>query len=424
MKTISKKSFAVVLSVLMALSALTVCPVSAFASTIPAKQTAVGTVTTVNTGSEIEYYAFQAPETATYAVMAQSDTRVNLDSKSYAYDSEDNFYHDSSSGKEYVNYVWNGELCDATVNVPAASFVSLKAGEWGYLAFKTDNPAAVNISVNKTLYRFEFTTYSAKLTYNVTDYDDNGIEYLYPVTSEFPVGVSANITHYYGYDRAIAVPSTVFGYPVTAISELVDGNARKSITAVTLPDIIERIGGSCFNRYTSLSSINMPANLKYVESAAFAHCTSLKGRLALGEGVEYVGESAFYNTGYDSVYIGAKKAEIGQYAFGYKDVLDASTSFPGDVTEAVDSNFIIIGKANSYAEKYAQDNEIAFYDALNCAHCYSTTQYKAATLFSYGSKTEVCRACGNVKKTKIAKRKVKIKSLKSGKSKFVVKAPK
>ena len=93
--------------------------------------------------------------------------------------------------------------------------------------------------------------------------------------------------------KFLIIPETYEGLPVTAVED----EAFKLVSDVQLvylPDTIERIGDSAFERChrSNLMLPNIPANL------------------------EYVGENAFYRTGLKSFYIPEHLSHIGSKAFG------------------------------------------------------------------------------------------------------------
>ncbi len=423
MKTFAKKSFAVVLAMLMALSALTVGSISAFAGdVIPAAQIPVGTETAVTVRGNFAYYAFQAPQAGTYAVKvaADNDSKVGVYPRPLNTDGDYDL-NDSVSGM--VNFVWNNELKEVYNYTPSVDFITLAAGDFGYIKAWVDEDAtnaSISVSMTETEFMYNYTRVYDELTYNETDYDGT----VYTQTEECMVGFGVDVHNYCGASTVVVVPQMIDGYNVTEVSNFASFPMDKNIVSVTLPETIKAINGDAFEGMYSLKSINIPASVERIGGYAFSGCKALSGRLYIGENIEYVGSHAFFDTGFDSVYVAGKKTVVDDYAFGYKRVLEETTVDPSDTTFAIDANFIIIGPANSYAQKYAVNNGIAFYDAFNCAHCYVTTASTAATLFKTGSTTEVCRACGSVKKTTVAKKKIAVKSLKAKKKAFVVKAAK
>jgi|GEM_PF-4324087 len=88
----------------------------------------------------------------------------------------------------------------------------------------------------------------------------------------------------------ITVPNTVTKLGVTEFY-----NASK-LTEVVLPDTITEIGRSCFMRCPKLTKINIPASLKVIPQSFLQQDSTITlSSLTIPEGVEEIGQSAFYN---------------------------------------------------------------------------------------------------------------------------------
>ena len=81
------------------------------------------------------------------------------------------------------------------------------------------------------------------------------------------------IHEYLGGASAVVLPSTVNGYPVTAIAD----NAFKNtgVTSVVIPSTVTSIGWFAFYGCVSLSSVTLPASVSVIHYAAFDGCPSL-----------------------------------------------------------------------------------------------------------------------------------------------------
>ena len=64
------------------------------------------------------------------------------------------------------------------------------------------------------------------------------------------------------------------------------------ITSITIPESVNTIGSSAFNRCLSLTRITIPDNVTSIGESAFYYCSSLTS-LTLGKGVTAIGYSAF-----------------------------------------------------------------------------------------------------------------------------------
>lgn len=108
----------------------------------------------------------------------------------------------------------------------------------------------------------------------------DGIEWTYTILgSEVTIGdiennVGANHAIPSSTSGAIAIPSTLGGYPVTAIGNSAFG-ARRGLTSVTIPDSVRSIGASAFTECSGITSMTIPESVTNIGHSAFNQCTSL-----------------------------------------------------------------------------------------------------------------------------------------------------
>ncbi len=95
---------------------------------------------------------------------------------------------------------------------------------------------------------------------------------------------------------------------------------NKTDEAYMLPDTLESIEFEAFRGFEKLQSVGLPENLKNISQSAFEDCTNLKS-IMIFKNVENIGENAFKNCS---------------------------------------SDLTIYGEKDSYAEKYANENNITF----------------------------------------------------------------
>ena len=125
---------------------------------------------------------------------------------------------------------------------------------------------------------------------------------------------TVTITGYSGKDGELEIPATIQGKPVVAIAP--DAFAQVSgIYSVTLPDTLEEIGESAFERSPHLNEVNFGENLKVIGDYAFMGCERLN-TLKLPEKLETIGVGAFDGCYWlNSINIPKSVKTIGDYAF-------------------------------------------------------------------------------------------------------------
>lgn len=240
---------------------------------------------------------------------------------------------------------------------------------------------------------------------------------------EYSVNDDGNITitKYTGNESNLVIPNSIAGHVVIAIGQSAFKEC-KSLTEVEIPDSVTEIGQYAFAYCEKLSKVKLSSGLKNLRYMAFSNCpeiteitipkslesvdnsfqyTGIEGisfeqgitRIAPGlmqgatklievvipEGVTSIGSSAFSGcTGLTKVKIPDSVTEIGSYVF------DGCSSLT------------IYGYSKSYAETYANNNNIPFivlddeeeesgkgFDLTRDGHCV----INAAKCFSYDSWT-------------------------------------
>jgi hypothetical protein len=104
------------------------------------------------------------------------------------------------------------------------------------------------------------------------------------------------------------------GSTFTSIGDNAFGDS-KTLTGITIPDIVNSIGQYAFQGCTNLTNITIPDNVTSIGIGAFSKCTSLAS-VTIGSGVTSMGEGAFGScTSLNSVTIKDGVTAIGQEAF-------------------------------------------------------------------------------------------------------------
>lgn len=138
----------------------------------------------------------------------------------------------------------------------------------------------------------------------------------------------ATVTGYNGRGGDVVIPSTLGGYPVTAIGD----NAFyccDNVTSIEIPNGVTAIGESAFSGCNSLVSINIPNGVTTIEYRTFFDCTGLKS-INIPNGVTTIRPWAFNSTGLTNVEIPDSVTEIGDYAFANSSL--TSVTIPNGVT--------------------------------------------------------------------------------------------
>ena len=132
----------------------------------------------------------------------------------------------------------------------------------------------------------------------------------------------------------ITVPSTLGGYPVTAVGNYAFYDCS-GLTGVSLPATVTTIGKDAFNGATALASITLPEGLASLGSGAFEECWSLVS-VNIPSSLSEIPEAAFsYCESLESLTIPASVASIGADAFWGCDAL-ARVTFLGAPPEMED----------------------------------------------------------------------------------------
>ena len=102
---------------------------------------------------------------------------------------------------------------------------------------------------------------------------------------------TCTITKYNGSAANVTIPSTIYGYKVSALSDTAF-LSNKNIRSVIIPNGVLRIGALCFDSCTNLQEITIPDSVMYIVRSGDAgsggflqFCDSLK-EITLGSGLE------------------------------------------------------------------------------------------------------------------------------------------
>ena len=195
------------------------------------------------------------------------------------------------------------------------------------------------------------------------------------------------ITCYQGDKTEISIPSKIDGKSVTSIGDSAFSGCS-SLTSIEIQEGVTSIKDFAFNGCSSLTSIVIPEGVTSIESYAFAYCSSLTS-IVIPEGVTSIGEGAFSGcSSLTSIVIPEGVTSIENWVFKDCSSLTSieipekvisirwgafygcssltSIEIPDSVTSIGDyafeycSRLTIYGEESSYAQEYANKNNIPF----------------------------------------------------------------
>ena len=139
-------------------------------------------------------------------------------------------------------------------------------------------------------------------------------------------------TGYIGTDKDIVIPEKIYGMDVVGFGGYFDVYEMSSgdVNSITIPGVIKSIPEYCFTRFSGLT------------------------KATLNEGIEEIGDQAFYNCEkLTEITIPKSVKSIGNHALGYYETESGIVPMEG---------FTIYGYAGTVAETYANANGINFVD--------------------------------------------------------------
>ena len=175
-----------------------------------------------------------------------------------------------------------------------------------------------------------------------------GVGAFYGCNSLKKIEVDSRNTVYYGEGNCLITKA--------------DNILVKGCCESTIPFGVTSIGGSAFEGYSGLTSIEIPSSVTSIGNCAFKNCSSLVS-ITIPEGVTSIGIQAFYNCrSLESITIPSGVASIKESTFlGCRSL--KSIAIPESVTSIGNyafaicpSTLVISAEPGSYAEQWAKDN--------------------------------------------------------------------
>jgi len=168
--------------------------------------------------------------------------------------------------------------------------------------------------------------------------------------------------------QTVSVPYSIRGLSVIQIGQSAFMN-NTTVQTITMTERIREISDNAMYGMKSLQSITLPKNVTILGHHAFSHCSSLKTVTFETKKLLQIQDFTFYGcTKLNDVVLPDCIFEIGEYAFAQCMSLD-NIYIPPTVSIIADtafystkSGFTIYGYKNSYAYRYALNNNIPFVD--------------------------------------------------------------
>ena len=159
-----------------------------------------------------------------------------------------------------------------------------------------------------------------------------------------------------------AKPNSLYAIPdsVTAIGEYAFAYSY-DLKEISIPNSVQSIGEGAFY-YSGIESIVIPDGVQTIESATFFKCFYLTD-VSIPDSVITIKDSAFAESGITNIKIPDGVTSIGEAAFLWCNL--ESIEIPESVTSIGEDVFMncpvtIYGYADSYAQRYADENNIPF----------------------------------------------------------------
>ena len=159
--------------------------------------------------------------------------------------------------------------------------------------------------------------------------------------------------------QTINIPNSVITIDVAAFA----GNDK--LQSITIPNSVTELGAAAFILNENLTSVTLPNTISSIPYATFAACVSLK-KIDIPSSVKTIEDEAFSMTGFTEFTVPDAITSIGAGAFSDCENLvkvtipKTVTKIGDDIFEGGSEDVTIYGEKGSYAEQYANKNDISF----------------------------------------------------------------
>lgn len=159
--------------------------------------------------------------------------------------------------------------------------------------------------------------------------------------------------------QTINIPTSVTTIDAAAFA----GNNK--LQSITIPDSVTELGAGAFILCENLTNVTLPNTISSIPYGTFAGCVSLK-KINIPSSVKAIEDEAFSMTGFTEFTVPDTITSIGAGAFSDCENLvkvtipKTVTKIGDDIFEGGSEDVTIYGEKGSYAEKYANKNDISF----------------------------------------------------------------
>ena len=136
-------------------------------------------------------------------------------------------------------------------------------------------------------------------------------------------------------EDAVEIPAEINGKPVTSIDQY--SFYQKTMTSVTIPDTVKKIGESAFYECKNLKNVHIPDSVTDLEPYSFGDCYALAS-FNIPKGITEIPAYAFEWANITSLDIPDNITKIGEGAFGFCENV-TSLTIPNSVTEIGEKAF-------------------------------------------------------------------------------------
>ncbi len=140
---------------------------------------------------------------------------------------------------------------------------------------------------------------------------------------------------------------------------------NEKLQSITIPNSVTELGAGAFMLCENLTNVTLPNTISSIPYGTFAGCVSLK-KIDIPSSVKTIEDEAFSMTGFTEFTVPDTVTAIGAGAFSDCENLvkvtipKTVTKIGADIFEGGSEDVTIYGEKGSYAEKYANKNDIPF----------------------------------------------------------------